>query len=357
MPRLSGNKGEWSEAYVLLRLLGDGRIYAADENLNKIESIYFPIIKIIREEVEKIRHDYAVQEDGVIAIYVNDTLVKEMRQSDFTREADYLYERICQGGAHAFSVERTENFLHEIGSHKLTAPSSDKTDITMQIHDVQTGYNPICGFSIKSEVGSAPTLLNATGATNFIFKVKGISEERAEEINAIEGTNKIKDRMRAIFSESEVSFDRVNSATFEQNLGLIDTQFAEILSWALVYHYRDGVINCDDVVRMLEIYNPMGFRRTGMYTYKFKKFLCSIALGMKPAREWDGHDEANGGYIVVSAAGDVLAYHIYNRDFFEEYLLNNTKFERASTSRHGFASLYKENEDMFLKLNLQIRFK
>ena len=47
---LTGNKGEWSEVYVLLRLLADGKIYAADSELNKLEDIYFPIIKIIREE-------------------------------------------------------------------------------------------------------------------------------------------------------------------------------------------------------------------------------------------------------------------------------------------------------------------
>ena len=46
-----------------------------------------------------------------------------------------------------------------------------------------------------------------------------------------------------------------------------------------------------------------------------------------PSKEWDGHDEANGGYIIVSSDGDVLAYHIYNRDYFEKYLLDNTKLQ------------------------------
>ena len=31
------NKGEWAEAYTFVRLLGEGQIYAADENLNKID--------------------------------------------------------------------------------------------------------------------------------------------------------------------------------------------------------------------------------------------------------------------------------------------------------------------------------
>ena len=94
-----------------------------------------------------------------------------------------------------------------------------------------------------------------------------------------------------------------------------------------------------------------------MYEYKFKKFLCSCALGMKPAKKWDGLDEANGGYIIVKADGEILAYHIYNRNFFEQYLLDNTIFERASTSKHDYMQLYEKDGEMFIKLNLQVRFR
>ena len=47
---LTGNKGEWSEAYVFLRLLAEGRLNAADQNLIAIPNVYYPIIKIIRNE-------------------------------------------------------------------------------------------------------------------------------------------------------------------------------------------------------------------------------------------------------------------------------------------------------------------
>ena len=30
---LTGNKGEWSEIYVLFKLLAEGKLYAADEHL------------------------------------------------------------------------------------------------------------------------------------------------------------------------------------------------------------------------------------------------------------------------------------------------------------------------------------
>lgn len=107
----------------------------------------------------------------------------------------------------------------------------------------------------------------------------------------------------------------------------------------------------------MEYDNFLDFSSGGYYEYKFKKFLCAIALGMQPSHRWDGKDAATGGYIIVSKEGNVLAYHIYNRDSFEEYLLKNTKFERASTTRHGYAAVYKDYEQLYINLNLQIRFK
>lgn len=52
--KLSGNKGEWSELYVLLKLLSTGELYAADEKLQKIKDVYYPILKIIRQEDEMV---------------------------------------------------------------------------------------------------------------------------------------------------------------------------------------------------------------------------------------------------------------------------------------------------------------
>ena len=36
---ITQNKGEWSELYVFLKLLGEGILYAADSDLNKIENL------------------------------------------------------------------------------------------------------------------------------------------------------------------------------------------------------------------------------------------------------------------------------------------------------------------------------
>lgn len=68
---ITGNKGKWSEIYVLLRLLGDGKIYAADENVKKLGKIYFPILKIIREEIATKKHEYVVKDTNFIVAYLD----------------------------------------------------------------------------------------------------------------------------------------------------------------------------------------------------------------------------------------------------------------------------------------------
>ena len=78
---------------------------------------------------------------------------------------------------------------------------------------------------------------------------------------------------------------------------------------------------------------------------------------MMPATVWDGIHDATGGYLVVKKDGEIVCYHIYNRNQFEDYLFHNTKMETASSTRHGFGLLYRENGEILFKLNLQIRFK
>ena len=52
---LSGNKGEWSEIYVFLRLLDTGQLNVADENLNAIPNEFYRILEkngMLKEKTE-----------------------------------------------------------------------------------------------------------------------------------------------------------------------------------------------------------------------------------------------------------------------------------------------------------------
>ena len=153
-----------------------------------------------------------------------------------------------------------------------------------------------------------------------------------------------------------LKFDRACNGTFSGNLLLIDSMMEDIISYMLLEYYKSGKVFCSDIATALERQDPLGYHRENVYRYKIKKFLCAVALGMMPSKKWDGRDEANGGYVIVKESGEVLAYHLYNRNMFENYLLNNTKLETGSTSKHKFGTIYQEGNCSFMNLNLQVRF-
>ncbi|NJN77450.1 MAG: HpaII family restriction endonuclease [Saprospiraceae bacterium] len=71
---MKGNKGEWSEIYTFLKLIADGQLYAADKNLEKIPNLFYPIIKIIRREIEG---DYAYVLNGNVRV-INEKHKKQL---------------------------------------------------------------------------------------------------------------------------------------------------------------------------------------------------------------------------------------------------------------------------------------
>lgn len=89
---LSGNKGEWSEIYTLFRLLGEGRVYAGDADLNKLE-VYYPILNIIREESK--RYEYKPDTDvNVVVIDENNNEFARISMNRFIEESVKLLEEI-----------------------------------------------------------------------------------------------------------------------------------------------------------------------------------------------------------------------------------------------------------------------
>lgn len=361
----SFNKGEWSELYAFIRLLKEGKIYAADEYVNRIENVYFPIIKIIREEIENEILDYKIENN--IRIYKNNELIDEISVNEIADNSEVLFKRIFEGGKNesgAFEIPEIKAFLDKMKIQKVKAPSLEKVDMTMQIRDINTGYSPVVGFSVKSDVGSPPTLLNAGKNTRIRFKVNGISIKQMQEINAIDKTVEreyMKSRMVKLFELADsVEFDKVIDETFNENMIMIDSLLPEIFAEMVLMHYRtisESIYDCEMLIRLLAEVNPMKYNRRENYRYKFKKMITASALGMTPGQEWNGLDTATGGYIIIKKDGAVLCYHLYNRNYFEEYLIKNTQFDRPSASKFDYGYLYEENGDTYIDLNVQVRFK
>jgi hypothetical protein len=369
---LRGNRGEWSELYAFLKLLADTKLYAADEDLNKMENIFYPIIKIIRDEIvgERIykTEDGCGNLDGNIRIFDsenNEIATVPIRK--FMDNSKKLYNMILSKKGRSFTADNEiQDFLKTIDFYSLKSPSSKKTDIVLVIHDYRTNTQPRLGFSIKSMLGQKSTLFNPSGATNFIYRVTNKennidSDNIYTELNKINNMSVIK-KINWLFDHAfNLEFKEMQNSNFMYNLQLIDSRMPEIISYILLVGYAGN--SSDKTFRSLlnvtKKKNPLGFCDTSthpFYEYKIKNFLTEIALGMTAGKEWNGMMSATGGIIIVKKDGEIVCYHIYNRNEFQEYLLNHTMLDQPSTSRYGYGNFYTENGEILLKLNLQIRF-
>lgn len=354
------NKGEWSEIYVFLKLLADGNLYAADANLNKIQDSFYPIIKILRKEpsgsLEFARGSNIEVLDG------NGKKLLELEIELFKHKAIELLDRIKKSFSRSFEVPEIVDFLESIQITKLKAKSSEKRDITLVVHDSKTGLKPTLGFSIKSKLGGASTLINASGSTNFVFEVKPpLSPEEVQRVNSIASRSKIKDRIEEIEKVgSRLVYSTTQSLNFKQNLTMIDSMFPQIIAETLLFYYKGEATSVRNLLTKISKSNPCKFDLSQdhpFYEYKFKGFLVDSALGMTPASTWKGKLDASGGYIIVKEDGELACYHLYNANEFQNYLFNNTKLETPSSSKHGFGNIYTEGGNQFIKLNLQVRFQ
>lgn len=361
MPNLSGNKGEWSEVYVFLRLLEIGRLYAADAELNKLDGIFYNIIKIIRNEDGKNLEFHVKRDAGIISVFDADTetVLTILPFDEFKNAADSLYKEIVNADSSSFSIAETEDFLKNICVYTLKAKSSDKSDIRIKIHDINTGIDAVQGFSIKSRLGSASTLINAGRTTNFIYEVTGsMTDDIMDEFNTC--SKLFRTRFEVLNKNNcDIEYLGMENDTFENNLLLLDGNLPQICAEMLKAFFSMGIATLNDAVAYIDKMNPLNYNLSKghpFYRYKIKKLLTECAVGMLPSKIWDGTADAIGGYIIVREDGEVLCYHLFNRNEFEEYLVKNTKFETSSTSRHGFGLIYKESGKYYLKLNLQVRF-
>lgn len=359
---MKGNKGEWSELYVFIKLLGDGKLYAADSDLQKIQGIFYPIIKILRDECSENKKEYIIKGNISIVDGTNGKQLLQIPKKEFLLKSRELLERLKRASGRSFDIPEMDEFLKKIKCKNLKPTKTEKADIKIMVHDLRTGQKPTLGFSIKSMLGKKSTLFNPGKGTNFIYKITGKNRLDLSLVNSIEEESKITNRLKYLNDAGfKLEFYKIQSENLKLNLQLIDSKLPEIIAHILLYRYTENTdANLDSLLKIIKNKNPLEFKKESdhpFYEYKIKNFLTDVALGMTPEQVWKGIYDATGGIIIVKEDGDIVCYHIYNRNEFQEYLLKNTKIEQASTTRYEFGEVYEESGGYFIKLNLQIRFK
>lgn len=363
---IKGNKGEWSEFYAFLKLLADGKIYAADKNLNKNENIFYKILKIIRGESKGQDNEY-IRNEKIIIQDDKGEVLDELFSDEVLEISKKFYENIAKGkkGERAFNLDFADNILKKFHTNSLSDERKQTADIRIVIHDPITQYEPLLGFSIKSYIGSKPTLFNASKNSNFIYKISpDLDAETKHFVNNLETYGQ---RIKWLSNNGySLQFIKVNGSLFQTNLELIDSKLPEIMASLILNSYLKGKTKLNELIEVLNNENPCNFNlktNNNFYAYKLKRVLVDSALGMKAGKIWNGTFNANGGYIIVKKDGDLVCYHIYNWNDFQEYLLNHIKIDYPDSkpNRCDFGRILNneevcELEGSFIKLNFQFRF-
>ena len=365
--KLSGNVGEWSEVYAFFHLLGSPYLVACDAQLQPLNNNNLPVISIYRGVGANgpLAYYYIADKGGLWAISENGELGTTVSAKEGKEAAESLLSDmqkcIEDKKKKGMQFPKAEQFLARLSDCRLKAKASEKEDIVLTLNDIRAGQNISCGFSIKSYLGSEPTLLNASvDNTNILYHVDGIDDETAEEITeqALASNAKIVTLMELLQrAGATISYQRLLGEQFARNLSYIDTMMPKILGELLLCHYLTQEDRLEQVTAKIAQDDPVGLHDSQLYHYKVQKFLEAVALGMTPSKPWQGAEDANGGFLIVKPDGDLVTYHLYNRQALDEYLLRYTRFEHPSTSRHHYAYLYKDSNGQWnLKLALQIRF-
>lgn len=357
----TANKGEWAELYVFLKLLGEGRLYAADSNLNKREDSYLDVLRILREEVAGIVMSYSREgEPGTVEIYTGDQLMSVLPAKLFLDNAVEFFEHLSTAKPPIGPTEGVADLTEQINVKKYKTPGSKslkaivctggKTDIVIKLRDSRNSLVTTMGFSIKSQFGQAPTLFNAGTSAQMNYRMEGMDDIEAAEFNAL-----VDDRGKRKWAECRSFiedhgirpvFIGSKHATLDDNLEYIRESMPAFWAYAIKVAIlaEDQVKKVSEICRLAERENPLGYKHIDLYEKVFKDFLFAAFSGMTAGLPWNGAEQVNGGYIVVKDDGEVLCYHANDREAFRDYLFNSTHLEYVSCGKYGWGYVEKDKD-------------
>lgn len=346
---ITWNTGEWSELYALAFILTFWGMFGADKHQHKKEDLFYRVVEVFLEWKNSTLQ-YVIF-DGYIEIYNGDNYIGRIETSDLKNNLRrFFVDLSANNDWRAYALESWSELLELLKSHWIKASSHNKKDIDLVLLDSLTKNTfPRLGFSIKSQLWTPSTLLNASKATNFIYEILDQDWNIPLSLPTLHEKN-VKDNISTLLEMGyRIVFRNIESSIFEQNLGLIDSRLSEYISQVLLWYYSRNGTKVSELTEFLFLGNHQA-------KHKLKEFIAIMTMWMMPNTQWDGNLPALGGIILVKKDGDVLCYYLYNLKDFQEYLFDNVKLDTPSTTRYGIGKIITDWWKYYIKLNLQIRF-
>jgi type II restriction enzyme len=351
-------KREWGELYAFFRLLADGYVFAGRADGRRDEARRLPVAMVQREEHDGTRR-YVIEKDCV-RMEREGQEPKRFPREDFDTVSQLVWQAVRTAeGDDVTSPDGVEEFLDEVAIYDLAANTDDRTDFYVALYAEDA---PLEGVSVRSMVGRQFPLLDGGRAANFKFEQSGIkfATPTVNKINAFGDTEDVAGRMMMIERLGGVlRFNDAADKVFRSNLCMIDLHFPRMAGEMVRLMQLDGLTKVSELTEAVKALNPLKIKeelitKHGYYEYKMKQFLMAVALGMRPAKLFNGTDSAVGGFMVVGRDGRVLMFSKNDREEFADYLYHNTRLEKGSVEKDKYGFLERENGVYYFKLNVKV---
>ncbi|MCG4736747.1 HpaII family restriction endonuclease, partial [Bacteroides intestinalis] len=349
----------------------DGKVSLGTPQVRKDEAKCWPIAMVQREEHDGTRRYYIEQENirivsGTVektgTFTVADKEEQNIPREDFGGAAELILELLkTTAGSDTIEVpEGLEGFLDAINIYDLEAKTEDRTDFSVAFWHAEA---PLTGFNVRCRLSSMNPLLDGGRTANLKLEQSGIkfATPTVNKVNALpESPTEVTERMLMIERLGGVlKYSDVADRVFRCNLLMIDLHFPRMLAEMVRMMHLDGISRVSELTERIKEINPLKIKdelinKHGFYEFKMKQFLLALALGMRPAKIYNGTDSAVEGILLVNAEGEVLCYHQSERQVFADFLYQNTRFEKGSVDKDKYGFLEKENGVYYFRLNVKI---
>lgn len=363
-------KRELGELYTFFRLLADGKVSLGTPKAQKDETKCWPIALIHREEHDGPRRYYigeeevrivsgATEKDGTFTPSDKEPL--SIPREDFAAAAEIVFHHLTHVPGEEIEIsEGLEAFLDAVNIFDLEAKTEDRTDFSVAFWHPEA---PLTGFNVRCRLSPMNPLLDGGRTANLKLEQSGVkfAVPTVNKVNALpESPTEVAERMMMIERLGGVlKYSDVADRVFRSNLLMIDLHFPRMLAEMVRIMHLDGTTRVSELTERIKEMNILKIKdelinKHGFYEFKMKQFLLALALGMRPAKIYNGTDSAVEGMFFTDAKGEVLCYHQSERRTFADFLFFNTRFEKSSVDKDKYGFLERENGVYYFKLNVKI---
>lgn len=364
-------KRELGEIYAFFRLLADGKVYMGTPQVQKDMNRCRPVALIQREEHDGTRRYYIeagevrmvsgeVDRNGQF-VPKNEAEPVTFPRTDFGEAADYILDILKKASGEEVEVpDGLEGFLDAVRIYDLEAKTDDRTDFKVAFWQADV---PLTGLCVRCRLSPMNPLLDGGRTANLKLEQTGVkfAVPTVNKVNALpESPNEVAERMLMIERLGGVlKYSDVADRVFRCNLLMIDLHFPRMLAEMVRLMHLEGITRVSELTERIKELNPLKIKdeliqKHRFYEYKMKQFLLALALGMRPAKIFNGADSAVEGMLLVDGQGEVLCYHQSCRQDFAEFLYLNTRFEKGVLEKDKYGFLERENGSWYFKLNVKI---